>query len=90
ECVLFCEGEVRQATVFGEHLLLRRRIEARAGDNTIVIRDRVSNEGFSRTPHMLLYHFNIGYPVIDAGSRYLAPVAETVWAAHAERLRDQA
>ncbi len=89
ECVLFCEGEVRQAAVFGEHLLLRRRIEARWGGDTITIRDRVSNAGFSRTPHMLLYHFNLGHPVIDAGSRYLAPVAEPVWAAHADRLAAQ-
>ena len=88
-CTLFCEGEVRQAAVFGEHLLLRRRIEVAAGGDTITIRDRVRNEGFSRTPHMLLYHFNVGYPVLDEGSRYLAPVAETTWASHAERLRDQ-
>lgn len=89
DCVLFCEGEVRQAAVFGEHLILHRRVEVRCGDDTIMIRDRVRNAGFARTPHMMLYHFNLGYPVIDEGSRYLAPVAETLWAAHAGRLRDQ-
>jgi hypothetical protein len=89
ECMLFCEGEVRQAAVFGEHLTLHRRIEARCGGDTIEIHDTVRNAGFALTPHMILYHFNVGYPVIDEGSRYVAPVAETVWAAHADRMRAQ-
>ncbi len=34
DCVLWAEGEVLQASVFGEHLLLRRRIEARVGESS--------------------------------------------------------
>ncbi len=89
ECVLFCEGEVRQATVFGENLVLHRRVEMRVGGNEITLRDRVTNEGFVRTPHMLLYHINLGHPVIAEGSRYLAPIAEADWASHATDLRRQ-
>jgi hypothetical protein len=89
ECTLFCEGEVRQATMFGENLVLHRRIEVAMGGDQIVIRDRVSNAGYYRTPHMLLYHVNLGYPVIAEGSRYLAPVAEVGWASHAADLRHQ-
>ena len=37
ECVLYAEGEVLQAAVFGEQLLLRRRIEARVGESRLVI-----------------------------------------------------
>ncbi|WP_077034366.1 aldose 1-epimerase family protein [Pelomonas sp. KK5] len=89
ECVLWAEGEVRQAAVFGENLCLYRRVEARVGGNTFSIRDRVVNEGFSTTPHMLMYHINLGHPLLDAGSRYVAPVRHTRWAAHAGRLREQ-
>ena len=42
------------------------------------------NHGFYRTPHMLCYHINLGYPVLAEGSRYLAPIRHTIWAAHAE------
>ena len=35
DCVLWAEGEVLQASVFGEHLLLRRRIEARVGESRL-------------------------------------------------------
>lgn len=82
-CVLWCEGVVHQATVFGENLQLTRRIEADMGGDTVRIVDRVENLGFSATPHMLLYHINVGYPLLDDGARYLAPIREALWASHA-------
>ncbi len=88
-CLLFAEGEIRQAAVFGENLALLRRIEAEVGQNRIRVTDRVVNRGFETTPHMMLYHIQVGHPVLDAGSRYLAPVADVVWASHAERYREQ-
>lgn len=83
ECYLWCEGVVTQGTVFGEHLELTRRIEIKAGTNDINLTDRVTNRGFYRTPHMYCYHINVGHPVLADGSRYLAPVRDVVWAAHA-------
>ncbi|MBL8697819.1 MAG: aldose 1-epimerase family protein [Alphaproteobacteria bacterium] len=73
-CTLWCEGVVMQVQVLGEHLSLTRRIEARVGESSLVIRDRVVNEGFARTPHMLLYHINLGWPLLDEGARFRAPV----------------
>ena len=73
ECVLWAEGEVLQAAVFGEQLMLRRRIEARIGESRLVVHDEVVNVGHDRTPHMLLYHVNIGWPVVDEGAQLLVP-----------------
>lgn len=73
ECVLWAEGEVLQAAVFGEHLLLRRRVEAKVGESSLKIHDEVENVGYARTPHMYLYHVNVGFPVVDEGSELLAP-----------------
>jgi hypothetical protein len=73
ECVLWAEGEVLQASVFGEHLLLRRRIETRVGESRLTIHDVVENIGWYATPHMYLYHVNIGFPVVDAGAELLVP-----------------
>lgn len=80
ECVLWAEGEVVQAAVFGEHLLLRRRVEARIGESRLTIRDEVENVGHDPTPHMYLYHINAGFPVVDEGAEVLVP-AESVVAA---------
>jgi Domain of unknown function (DUF4432) len=68
ECTLYCEGVVQQSAVFGEDLHLIRRIETKLGSREIVLRDRVVNHGFYRTPHMYCYHINVGYPVLAAGS----------------------
>ena len=81
-CILWAEGIVIQAAVFGEVLHLYRRIEADLGDNEIRLTDRVVNASFALTPHMFFYHVNLGYPVIDEGSRYLAPIREVIWASH--------
>jgi hypothetical protein len=83
ELTLWCEGVVTQGAIFAEHLELVRRIEIKAGTNAIRIADRIVNRGFSRTPHMYLYHVNVGHPVLAEGSRYVAPVADVVWAGHA-------
>lgn len=83
ECVLWAEGIVQQSAVFGEDLHLIRRIEADVGGNEIRIRDRVVNHGFARTPHMVFYHINVSHPLLDEGTRYVAPIKDVVWAAHA-------
>ena len=82
-CVLWAEAIVQQATVFGEDLHLLRRIEADVGGNEIRLSDRVVNHGFNRTPHMYFYHINVSHPLLDEGSRYLAPIKDVVWAGHA-------
>ena len=78
ECVLYAEGTVRQAAVFGEAMELRRRIEAKVGESRFTIHDEVVNVAFDPTTHMYLYHVNVGWPVVDEGSDYLIPAPDGV------------
>jgi hypothetical protein len=73
ECVLWAQGEVVQATLFGEQLQLRRRVEADLGGVSLRITDTVTNIGPTRCPHMLLYHCNVGFPVVDDGAVLVYP-----------------
>jgi hypothetical protein len=73
ECILWANGEVLQATALGERLLLKRHIEARVGQSCLSIHDEVHNISFSRTPHMLLYHINFGFPLVDDDAEILLP-----------------
>jgi hypothetical protein len=73
--------------VFGENLVLTRRIEAALGGATIGVTDRVENRGFRPTPHMLLYHYNFGFPLLDEGAELLLPSRAIV---HAVRTRTSA
>src|SRR5918995_1764726 len=87
-CTLFAEGEVAQMAVFGENLVLTRRIEAALGGTTISVTDRVENRGFRPTPHMLLYQYNFGFPLLDEGAELLLPSRAIVHTVH-EDLRAQ-
>ena len=80
QCVLWAEGEIRQAAIFAEHLRLTRRIEADLGGREIRLTDTVRNAGFDRTPHMYLYHINVGWPMLEEGARFTAPIESTLWA----------
>ncbi|TQK17687.1 uncharacterized protein DUF4432 [Microbacterium sp. SLBN-154] len=78
--VLRVVGEVIQATSFGEHLRLIRTIELDVFGNELRVHDVVDNLGFEPTPHMFLYHLNIGYPYVDEGTALVAPIAGHEWA----------
>jgi hypothetical protein len=75
-CSLWAEGEVHQDIAYGENLTLTRRFETEIGASSFKLMDRVSNDGYFSTPHQLLYHFNIGFPIVDDGSEVLAAVTE--------------
>jgi len=71
ECRLTVAGEVRENALFGENLLLQRSIEVELGGSTITFRDTVINEGVRKTPLMMLYHVNLGWPLVDDGAKLL-------------------
>jgi hypothetical protein len=60
-------GTVRQTAVFAENLVLRRRLTTEIGSSAVSVQDTVTNEGSSSTPHMVLYHVNLGWPLLDEG-----------------------
>jgi hypothetical protein len=71
--VLRITGVMRETSVFGENLTLTRTVETALGEKRFWIHDVVANDGFKKTAMMLLYHCNIGFPALDAGSRIIAP-----------------
>jgi hypothetical protein len=73
-CTLWAEGEIRQAAMFGEFLVLTRRMEALVGGASITVHDTVENRGFHPTPHAMLYHVNAGYPVVGPDARVAGPI----------------
>lgn len=83
ECVLWAEAEIVQAAVFGEQLRLTRRVEADIGGMALRINDTVTNIGATPCPHMMLYHCNVGFPVVDAGAELAYPAGQGKCVSHA-------
>ncbi|MFN8594754.1 MAG: aldose 1-epimerase family protein [Anaerolineae bacterium] len=71
--VLAVEGDVHQSAVFGENLVLHRRIATKLDQPRLWIEDTIENRGFSPAPLMFLQHFNLGFPLLDATARLELP-----------------
>ena len=74
--VLTISGKMREARLFGENLLLSRKITCKYGENKITIQNTVENLGFRKEALMLLFHFNMGYPLLDENSVLVTPTEE--------------
>jgi hypothetical protein len=64
-------GIMRESQALGHRMELRRTISATLGKSTIRIQDEVINRGNTDAPHMLLYHCNFGWPLVDEGTRII-------------------
>ena len=73
--VMRVKGDIREARLFGENIVLTREITVNYGENTIYVDDTVKNEGYKTSPFMILYHCNFGYPLLSEDARvYTSPV----------------
>jgi hypothetical protein len=64
-------GRIREVAPFYPNLELRRKITTYLGSNKIKIEDEIENIGFRESPFMLLYHCNLGFPLIDESAEVL-------------------
>ncbi len=66
-------GYVEDAMIFDDKLSLNRNIRCYYKEKKITISDRVTNEGYKKALHMILYHCNIGYPILSPNSEVYIP-----------------
>lgn len=71
QCFFTIEGHIRETSLFKDNLHLHRTIETELGQSTITFHDVVMNEGFKKSPLMMLYHINTGWPLVDDGAQVL-------------------
>lgn len=76
EYILYCQGSVRETEVFGANLTLTRRIHTRLGEPSFWIEDKVCNTGYKTVPHMIVYHINLGFPLLSSTARLKTPAKE--------------
>ncbi len=67
-------GTVDETMMFGPALRLTSRISTNVGSNALTISDEVTNLNRSSGEMQLLYHCNFGTPLLESGSRVLAPI----------------
>ncbi len=73
--ILRIRGVVDETMMFGTQLRLTTEISSVVGSKSLEIRDTITNLGGSRQEFQILYHTNFGSPLLQEGSRFLAPLA---------------
>ncbi len=71
-------GVMREMILFGVKLKLERTITCRAGSDVIGLSDKITNTGYERTPLSMLYHFNMGYPLLSESAKIVIPAQKTL------------
>lgn len=64
---------VRDAALFSHKLILEREYVCPIDENVIYLTDTVKNIGTSETPFELLYHCNMGYPLLSENAVVTVP-----------------
>lgn len=68
---------VSDERIFSHKLVLKRQISCSLEENAVTIQDHVENEGDTEYPVEILYHMNMGYPLLSENAELYIP-AKTV------------
>ena len=79
-------AEIRDTALFGENLVITRTIETKADSAELKLTDRLENRAFRDEKYCLLYHVNVGWPLVDTGAvlkgNFIESRPRTPWAEH--------
>lgn len=84
ESGIVVETIIRDTALFGKNLVLTRKVSTTIGGEEVRIEDVLCNEGYTEEQYCLLYHINVGYPMLDDGAKIIAEIEgyapRTAWA----------
>ncbi|MBE6870345.1 MAG: DUF4432 family protein [Ruminococcaceae bacterium] len=73
DLVIEAGGVMRENLLFGHNLSLTRKITAKAGENKFILHDTLENLAAEPNEFIILYHFNLGYPMLDEMTKLILP-----------------
>lgn len=69
---------IRDAALFAHKLILEREYVCPIEENVIYMTDKIKNIGSEESPVELLYHCNIGYPLLSENAKVIIPSEEVI------------
>jgi hypothetical protein len=82
---LTIRATLAESRLFGEQIRLERTYTLTVGEPTITLQDTLTNVGDMPVPFMLLYHFNVGYPLVRVGTQLHTASQVVARNAHAQK-----
>ena len=78
------EAIIKDTSLFGKNLILKRRIYSAIESESLEICDSLIKSGYKDEEYCLLYHVNLGYPMVDKDATIIADITSykprTPWA----------
>lgn len=71
------KGTIREVSNLGENMTLTRTVRTRLGSKGFKIKDFIENHGFSPQPLMVMYHINLGFPLLGPSAKFIGPIKTT-------------
>ena len=65
---ILIHARIRDEVIFGRKLVMKRTLEIPKEENQFIIHDEIENTGDRVEPLEILYHMNMGYPLLDENS----------------------
>lgn len=75
---LIIRARIQDETLFGRKLRMHREICVSLKENTFTVQDTIENTGDTKQPFEILYHMNMGYPLLDEDSILEIPAREVL------------
>ena len=75
---LVVQAQIRDEVIFGRKLRLIRKICISLDENKFSVQDTIQNTDVERQPFEILYHINMGYPLLDQDSVVEIPSIEVI------------
>lgn len=88
ETEIVVEALIKDTDHVKRNLVLRRKITSKIGSSSVRVEDTLENCGFEAMEYALLYHVNLGYPMLDEGAKVVADV--TSWHARTAHAMEEA
>ncbi len=79
-------AEIQNSALFGKDLILKRTVTLLENDGKLLLEDTLLNRGTKTEDYCVLYHVNLGYPMLDEGLEIIDDIERVVpTSAHAEK-----
>ena len=70
---LIIKLRIRDTVLFGRKLVMNRVYTISYTENVFTVNDTVTNEADAQSPYMIMYHCNMGYPLLNENSLVKIP-----------------
>ena len=77
ESEITVKAQVRDAAIFAHQLILEREYRISKTENKVLLCDKIKNIGSAEAPLEVLYHCNIGYPLLSENTVLNIPASVT-------------